>query len=60
MEMSEDDGEQDAADKAVSSLYDSISRLDVDDPIDKKIITRVTKKKNVKKASDGRPQELSA
>ena len=55
MEMNEEEGEQDAADKAVSSLYDSISKLDVDDPIDRKIITRVTKKKNVKKASDGRP-----
>ena len=50
----------DVEDKAVSSLYDSISKLDPDDPIDLKIMRRVTNREFVKPANDGRPMQLSA
>jgi len=50
----------DVEDKAVNSLYDSISKLDPDDPIDLKIMRRVTNQEFVKPANDGRPMQLSA
>ena len=50
----------DIDDKAVNSLYDSISKLDPDNPIDKKIMRRVINLDLVTKATDGRPMQLSA
>ena len=49
------DEDMDVEDKAVNSLYDSISKLDPDNPIDKKIMRRVINRDLVTKATDGRP-----
>ena len=55
-----DDDDMEVEDKAVNSLYDSISKLDPNNPIDKKIMRRVTNQDVTTRANDGRPMQLSA